>query len=47
MKANDDESDPSDRPTATRLKRQPFCFQDPNYNFFDYEIGKKMLEKKL
>jgi mitogen-activated protein kinase kinase kinase len=39
------DSDPAERPTAGVLKRQPFCFLDPNYNFFDYDIGKKMLEK--
>jgi hypothetical protein len=35
-------SDPRDRPTALRLLDHPFCFNDPDYNFFDTELWEKI-----
>lgn len=35
-------SDPTDRPRADQLLRQPFCFSDPRYNFLDTELYAKI-----
>jgi hypothetical protein len=35
-------SDARERPTASRLLDHPFCFNNPNYNFFDTELWNKI-----
>lgn len=38
--------DPSDRPTAERLRQHQFCDPDPYYNFLDTELHNKLREVK-
>ena len=44
MLADKSSRDPSDRPTAdTLLRHSTFCIPDPYYNFYETELGAKLL----